>query len=212
MTFEITDDDQGESAKVLGIVGSLRNSSYNGALLNAISNSFPGWVKFESFDIGNVPHYNQDVEESEIPEVVRELKQKVQDADVVVIASPEYNGSVSGVLKDALDWASRPHGGGSFEGKPVAMMSAVSGRRGGRSVLNHLSLIVDYLGGKIVGEPLLVQLAPEKFDGSGALADSETSAKIKELVGKMLESLPQNKIKQEVVEEALIVEPLETAQ
>ncbi len=177
------------SAKVLGIVGSLRGSSLNRSLLNAAASLFPNWVKFEVFDIENIPHYNQDVEDSEIPEIVKEFKRKVRDADAILIAAPEYNGSVSGVLKDALDWASRPHGDSSFEGKPVAVVIAVSGRRGGFSVLNHLTLIIDYLDAKMVGEPVLVQLAPQKFDKQGKLSDQETLVKIKKLITDVVETL-----------------------
>ena len=105
--------------KVLGIVGSLRANSFNGDLLNATKNFFPDRVEFETFDISEIPHYNQDVEDSGIPEIVSEFKQKVLDADAIILASPEYNGSVSGVLKDALDWASRRYGDSSISGKPV---------------------------------------------------------------------------------------------
>jgi len=79
--------------RVLGIVGSLRANSFNGTLLNATKNFFPDWVEFEAFDISEIPHYNQDVEDSGIPEIVSGFKQKVRDADAIILAAPEYNGS-----------------------------------------------------------------------------------------------------------------------
>jgi len=189
-----------ENPKVLGIVGSLRNNSFNEALLNSAARLLPNWVRFETFDINEIPHYNQDVENSGIPDIVNEFKEKVRDADVVLIATPEYNGSVTGVLKDALDWASRPHGDSSFEGKPIGVLVAVSGRRGGHSVLNHLTLIIDYLDAKLLGEPVLVQLAPEKFDVNGELSDPKDISNIKELVRQTVAILSPDK------EEVVLVE------
>jgi chromate reductase, NAD(P)H dehydrogenase (quinone) len=175
--------------KVLGIVGSLRTNSFNRALLIATKNFFPHWVEFETFDISEMPHYNQDVEDSGIPEIVSEFKQKVLDADAIILAAPEYNGSVSGVLKDALDWASRPYGDSSISGKPVAVLTAVSGRNGGRGVLNHLSLIIDHLDARLIGDPVLVQQASGKFDDESNTSDPETFHKVEKLVAQIVEEL-----------------------
>lgn len=191
--------------KVLGIVGSLRANSFNGALLNATKNFFPDRVEFETFDISEIPHYNQDVEDSGIPEIVSEFKQKVLDADAIILASPEYNGSVSGVLKDALDWASRPYGESSISGKPVALLTAVSGRNGGQAVLNHLTLIIDYLDARLIGAPVLVQQAPGIFDDQSNISDPETFHKIEKLTAQIVEELS---IKVKTLESANSLEPL----
>jgi chromate reductase, NAD(P)H dehydrogenase (quinone) len=191
--------------KVLGIVGSLRANSFNGALLNATKNFFPDWVEFETFDISEIPHYNQDVEDSGIPEIVSGFKQKVRDADAIILAAPEYNGSVSGVLKDALDWASRPYAASSISGKPVAVLAAVSGRNGGRAVLNHLTLIIDYLDARLIGEPVLVQQAPGKFDDQSNISDPETFHKIEKLTAQIEEELST---KAKTLEAANSLEPL----
>jgi chromate reductase, NAD(P)H dehydrogenase (quinone) len=179
-----------KTAKVLGIVGSLRVNSLNGTLMKASKNLLPDWVEFEMFDIGGIPHYNQDVEDSRIPGIVSDLREKVREADVILMAAPEYNGSVSGVLKDALDWASRPYGDSALSGKPVAVLSAVSGRNGGRAVLDHLTQIIDYLDAKLIGEPVLVQLASQKFDSQSKIADAETIEKVKKLVAVIVEEPP----------------------
>jgi chromate reductase, NAD(P)H dehydrogenase (quinone) len=176
-----------KSPKILGIAGSLRANSFNGALLNATKKLFRDIVEFETFDISEIPHYNQDVEDSGIPTIATEFKQKMREADVIIIAAPEYNGSVSGVLKDALDWASRPHGGSSISGKPIAVLSAVTGRNGGRAVLNHLALIIDYLDARLIGEPVLVQQASKKFDGQSNIIDPETIRQLEKLVTQILE-------------------------
>ncbi len=181
--------DEEKLAKVLGIVGSLRVDSLNGAMMKVVSSMFPDWVEFETFDIGEIPHYNQDVEDATVPGAVSELRQKVKEANLVLIAAPEYNGSVSGVLKDALDWASRPYGDSSFSGKPVALLTAVSGRNGGRAVQSHLSLIIDYLDARLIGDPVLVQLASQKFDKQFGMSDRETLDKLGNLAEKIVKEL-----------------------
>ena len=191
--------------KVLGVVGSLRANSFNGALLNATKNFFPDWVEFETFDISEIPHYNQDVEDSGIPEIVSGVKQKVRDADVIILAAPEYNGSVTGVLKDALDWASRPYGVSLISGKPVAVLTAVSGRNSGRAVLNHLTVIVDYLDARLIGDPVLVHRASGKFDDQSNIADPETFHKVEKLAAQIVEELSTKAI---TLESANSLEPL----
>jgi len=192
-----------KSPKILGIVGSLRTNSFNGALLNATKNLFPDSIEFDTFDIGEIPHYNQDVEDSGIPEIVSKFRSKLRDANVIILAAPEYNGSVSGVLKDALDWVSRPYGNSSISGKPIAVLTAVSGRNGGRAVLNHLALIIDYLDAKLIGEPVLVQQVSKKFDYQWNMIDPEAIRQLEQLVAQILEE-PTIKAKTlEACEEAL---------
>jgi chromate reductase, NAD(P)H dehydrogenase (quinone) len=183
------------NVKILGIVGSLRENSLNKALLEATARFLPPTVDFGTFDLEQIPHYNQDVEDSQIPEIVRRFKEKVRAAEAVIIASPEYNGSVSGVLKDALDWASRPYGDSSFDGKPVAVIVAVSGRSGGHSAIDHLTKIIDYLDGELIGEPILVQLASRRFGTDGKLSDPEIVAKIQKLTKDIVTKLTWKEIK-----------------
>jgi len=198
------------TTKVLGIVGSLRSNSFNRALLNAAASYLPGSVEFETFDIEGIPHYNQDVEDSDTPEIVRELRQKVRNADAIFIATPEYNGSVTGALKDALDWASRPHNASPIEGKPVAVIMAVAGSRGGQSALEHLTRIIDYLDARLVDEPVLVRLASQKFGYNGRLTDAEVADKIRRLAKAVTEILPQgDEMKYSAIGEAMIAEPIE---
>src|SRR5947199_324853 len=109
----------------LGIAGSLRKNSYNRALLRAAKELTPPGVTLEIFDLKDIPPFNQDLEQNP-PEIVRIFKEKIKAADSIVIATPEYNYSLSGVLKNAIDWASRPYGDNSWEGKSVAIMGATT--------------------------------------------------------------------------------------
>src|ERR687885_334855 len=123
--------------KILAFAGSLRVGSYNKALLRAATNLLPENATLEIFDLDGIPPFNQDLEMN-MPEKVTEFKSKIRKADAILIATPEYNYSVPGVLKNAIDWASRPYGDNSFDGKPVAIMSASPGMLGGVRAQYHL--------------------------------------------------------------------------
>src|SRR3989344_9169656 len=112
--------------KILGIVGSLRKNSFNRSLMNAFLAQKPEAVTMEIADISTLPFYNED-SESSFPESAQTLKTQIENADVVIIATPEYNRSVPGVLKNAIDWASRPYGKNSFSGKQVLVVGASVG-------------------------------------------------------------------------------------
>jgi chromate reductase, NAD(P)H dehydrogenase (quinone) len=116
--------------KVLGFAGSLRAGSYNKALLRSATDLLPEAMSLEIFDIDGIPAFNQDIE-GDIPPKVKEFKVKIREADSILIATPEYNYSVPGVLKNAIDFAARPYGDNPFDGKPVALMSASIGLWGG---------------------------------------------------------------------------------
>ena len=112
-----------QPVKILGFVGSLRKSSYNKALMRVAVALVPQDATIEVFDLEGIPPFNQDLE-SQPPQTVKAFKAEIRKADAILIASPEYNYSVPGILKNAIDWASRPYRDNAFEGKPVAIMSA----------------------------------------------------------------------------------------
>ena len=116
--------------KVLGIVGSLRKGSYNKALIQAATKLLPRNATIEVVYLTEFPPFNQDLEHTP-PEVVKQFKTKIHATDAILIASPEYNYSIPGVLKNAIDWGSRPHDENAFDGKPVAVMRASIGKFGG---------------------------------------------------------------------------------
>ena len=118
-----------KKTRILGFAGSLRKGSYNKSILSAALEMVPGDATLEIFDLEGIPPFNQDLE-TQPPEKVKEFKAKIRAADAILIATPEYNYSIPGVLKNAIDWASRPYGDNAFEGKPVAVMGASLGMLG----------------------------------------------------------------------------------
>jgi chromate reductase len=172
---------------ILGFAGSLRRESYNKALLRAAVELVPKNVRLEIFDLDGIPLFSQDLEDR-IPEKVREFKAKIKAADALLIATPEYNYSIAGVLKNAIDWASRPYGDNSFEGKPVAIMSASVGLLGGARAQYHLRQCFVFLDMHPINRPeVIVTFAPQKFDEKGNLTDEETRKKIKQLLESLVD-------------------------
>jgi chromate reductase len=162
--------------QVLGIVGSLRRTSYNRMLLDAARSLAPADMRIESFDLNGVPMYNGDLDtDAARPAEAQRLKQAVADADAVLIASPEYNHSVPGVLKNAIDWASRPGFKCVFTGKPVAIMGASGGPIGTARGQQDLKLILMSMLALVLPHPgVMVGQMAEKFDASGALIHEPT--------------------------------------
>jgi len=167
---------------ILGFAGSLRNGSYNRALLRAAADLVPKDAKLQIFDLEGIPPFNQDLETS-MPKIVREFKTKIRSADAILIATPEHNYSIPGVLKNAIDWASRPYGDNSFEGKPVAVMSASTGMLGGARAQYQLRQTFVFLDMHPLNRPeVFVTFANQKFDEKGKLTDEKTRQFIKQLL------------------------------
>lgn len=167
---------------ILGFAGSLRKGSYNRALLRAASELLPGNTTLEIFDLEGIPPFNQDLEKT-LPQSVCEFKAKLKAADAILIVTPEYNYSVSGVTKNAIDWASRPSGESSWPGKPVALMSASTGMLGGSRAQYHLRQTFLYLDVIPVTRPeVFVTFAAQKFDENGKLSDETTRGVVKLLL------------------------------
>jgi len=170
----------------LGIAGSLREGSYNRALLRVAAEVAPEDLEIEVFDnevLKRIPLYNEDVRAEGDPEPVRALKDAIRKADALVIATPEYNHSVAGVLKNALDWASRPPDDSPLAGKPVAIMGASTGRWGTVRAQMHLrQLCVDQKMPAVSEPEVLVADADEKFDDQGRLTHDVTRYFVSELM------------------------------
>ena len=172
--------------KVLGFAGSLRTGSFNKALLRAAENFIPEDVNLEIFDIDGIPAYNQDIE-NDMPNKVKDFKSKIREADAILIATPEYNYSVPGVLKNAIDWASRPYGDNPFDGKPVAIMSASIGMLGGARAQYHLRQMFVFLNMfPINGPEVIVTFAQDKFDTQGKLIDENTQNFLRQLIQNLI--------------------------
>jgi chromate reductase len=171
-----------KSPRILGFVGSLRKGSYNKALMRAALELLPENVELEVFDLSEIPPFNQD-DERQPPQAVREFKAKVRAADAILIASPEYNYSVPGVLKNAIDWASRPYGDNAFEGKPVAVMSASIGSLGGARAQYHLRQSFVYLNMYPINRPeVMMPFAQDNVDADGNVTNEQTRKLIRELL------------------------------
>jgi chromate reductase, NAD(P)H dehydrogenase (quinone) len=168
--------------KILGFAGSLRVGSYNKALLRAATALLPDNATLEIFDVNDIPPFNQDLE-MDMPPKVKEFKSKIREADAIVIATPEYNYSVPGVLKNAIDFASRPYGDNPFNDKPVAIMSASIGMLGGARAQYHLRQMFVFLNMHPVNGPeVIVTSAQNKFDSNGNLIDENTRNFLKQLL------------------------------
>jgi chromate reductase len=168
--------------KILGFAGSLRKGSYNRNLLRTAIELVPLDAILEVFDLSNIPPFNQDFEQSP-PDPVKDFKNRIRQADAVLIVTPEYNYSIPGILKNAIDWASRPYGDNAFDGKPAAIMSASIGMLGGARAQYHLRQSFVFLNMYPINSPeVMVAFAPDKFDKEGNLTDKITREKIVELL------------------------------
>ncbi len=173
------------SLTILGIAGSLRKGSYNRAALRAAQQLTPDNAKIDIFELNGIPAFNQD-EERNPPAKVVELKKLVRAADAILLVTPEYNYSVPGVLKNAIDWASRPYGDSAWNGKPVAIMGASGGIFGTARAQYHLRQMFVFLNMYPVNQPeVMIAQAQQRFDADGNLTD-ETSRK---LIRQLLENL-----------------------
>ncbi len=171
---------------ILGFAGSLRRDSYNKALLRAALELVPMGAKLENFDLEGIPPFNQDFE-NDPPQKVRDFKSKIRAADAILIATPEANYTLPGVLTNAMNWASRPYGDNAFDGKPVAVMGASVGMLGTARAQYHLRQSFVFLNMHAVSQPeVMVAFAQEKIGKDGKVADPKTREKIKELLESLI--------------------------
>lgn len=172
-----------DTIHLLGIPGSLRRDSYNCRVLETAARLTPEKVELSLFTkLGDIPPFDQD-QETRPPAVVRELKEQIRNADAILFATPEYNYSIPGVLKNAIDWASRPYGDSAWEGKPVGIMSASTSMLGGARAQYHLRQIMVFLNMHPLNKPeVIIPQVQDKFAPDGTLADTHTKEKIAELL------------------------------
>jgi chromate reductase, NAD(P)H dehydrogenase (quinone) len=169
--------------KILAIPGSLRHGSYNAGLARAARELAPSDVDVELYEeLARLPHYDQDLDEREsaAPPAVRRLRERIEDADAILFVTPEYNGSVPGVLKNAIDWASARHRGSSFENKTVAIAGVTTGQYGAIWAQQDLRKILGICGARVLHGELPVSRAEEVFDESGRLVDPLTAERLQE--------------------------------
>ncbi|MDQ3880754.1 MAG: NAD(P)H-dependent oxidoreductase [Chloroflexota bacterium] len=167
----------------LGVAGSLRRGSYNRGLIRAASEVAPRGVSVSAYDLTDIPLYNADIETDGDPEPVAAFKRAIAAADALLIATPEYNHCIPGVLKNAIDWASRPPRQSALSGKAMAVMGATPTPGGTARAQAQLRDGLTYTNGLVLPLPeVLVGLARDKFDEEGNLIDAETRGEIRELL------------------------------
>ena len=171
--------------RFLGISGSLRKQSLNTALLRNAQDLLPGGVTLEMADLSVIPLYNGDIEATGIPESVMQLRRQVEQADAVVLATPEYNYSIPAVMKNAIDWLTRSGNPTILSGKPVAVMGAGGGMGTSRAQY-HLRQVLVYTNALVINKPeVFVTQAAGKFDAEGRLHDEPTRAVLAEMLASL---------------------------
>jgi chromate reductase len=161
-------------------IGSLRRQSINRHLFNAARELAPAGLNLIEAPIGDLPHYNEDLDTGDGPAAVKVIRDHVLAADAVLFITPEYNFSIPGVLKNAIDWLSRPSGRGAINGKPGAVMGAAAGRSGTMRAQMHLRNIFVTLNILDLNKPeVYVTFASDKFDADGRLVDEDTRRHVK---------------------------------
>lgn len=170
--------------KVAALVGSLRKDSFNRKMAHALADLAGPALAFDYLEIGVLPLYNQDLD-NDPPAAWKQIRQRVRDADAVLFVTPEYNRSVPGVLKNAIDVASRPYGQNSFEGKPAAVVSVSPGAVGGFGANHHLRQSLVFLNMPALQQPeAYIGGAAKLFDESGRIANDGT----RDYMGKFVEA------------------------
>ena len=179
----MSDDAVVRPMRVLGIAGSLRAGSYNRMLLRAAAELAPEGMEIVTAEIGELPLFNEDVEAAGVPPAVETLRTAIRETDALLIATPEYNHGVPGVLKNAIDWASRPPRHSVLAGKPTALFGASPGMTGTARSQTQLRNSFVFTDTPVLPQPeVLVARAHEKFDAEGRLTDEPTRAFVRRLL------------------------------
>lgn len=176
--------------RVLGLSGSLRRDSHNRALLRAAAAALPPGAELVEWDrIAELPVYDEDLDAATVPESVRALREAIAGADALLIATPEYNASLPGGLKNALDWASRPRATNPLRGKPAAVVGASTGLFGAVWAQAEARKVLQTIGAEVLERELPVGQAGEAFAPDGSLRDPELRAALEQTVGELLQQV-----------------------
>ena len=172
--------------KVLVLVGSLRAASVNRQLAELAVETAPNGARLEFFDrLGELPFYNEDIDTADVPEPVVALRQAAAAADAALVVTPEYNGSIPGVLKNAIDWLSRPFGNSALKGKPLAVVGAALGQYGGVWAHDETRKSFGIAGPRVI-EDLSLSVRSTAFDGKHPRENSEVAEQLRDVVGKLV--------------------------
>jgi chromate reductase len=190
--------------RVLGISGSLRRDSYNSALLRAAAERLPAGVQLVAYEgLRDIPAYDADDElQQGAPRSVEDLRQAIHDADAVLVATPEYNQSIPGALKNALDWASRPAGKSALMGKPAAVIGASTGMFGAVWAQAEMRKVLGALGGRVLEAELPVPRAQEQFEDGHLDLSREQSEQLRDILDQLVSAVEELQEARENVEVA----------
>jgi NAD(P)H-dependent FMN reductase len=171
--------------KVLVLLGSLRAASVNRQLAELAVESAPDGVSLQLFDrLGELPFYNEDIDNQDVVEPVTALRAAAADADAALVVTPEYNGSIPGVLKNAIDWLSRPYGDGALKDKPVAVVGAALGQYGGVWAHDETRKSFGIAGTRVI-EDLKLSVQVTTFDGKHPRENADVAGDLRDVVGKL---------------------------
>ena len=174
---------------VFALSGSLREGSYNTSLARAAAMLAPAGVAIELYEgLGQLPPYDQDLDEggADVPASVVDLRERIEGADALLVVTPEYNGSIPGVLKNAIDWASARHRGSSLRNKTVAIAGVTTGQYGAIRVQEDLRKVLGISGARVMSGDFPVSRADQVFDASGQLADPFVKERLREHVAALV--------------------------
>ena len=172
--------------RILGIAGSLRRKSYNRAALRAAQQLAPEDAVIDIFELDGIPVFSED-DERQPPVKIVELKKRIREADAILFVTPEYNYSIPGGLKNAIDWASRPYGDNAWNGKPVALMGASLGTLGTARAQYHLRQVFVFLNMLAINQPeVMIANAGQNFDAEGNLTNETTKNHIRQLLANLV--------------------------
>ncbi|KUI45534.1 FMN reductase [Mycobacterium sp. GA-1199] len=175
-----------ENVNVLVLLGSLRAASINRQLVDLALETAPDGVRLQFFDrLGELPFYNEDIDNDDVAEPVAALRQAAADADAALVVTPEYNGSIPGVLKNAIDWLSRPYGSSALKDKPLAVVGAALGRYGGQWAHDETRKSFAIAGPRVV-EDLKLSVPSKAFDGRHPRENAEVAANLRDVIGKLV--------------------------
>ncbi len=178
--------------RVLGISGSLRRDSYNSALLRAAAERLPAGAELVELEgLREIPPYDADAELDGAPAEVEALREAIREADAVLVATPEYNHSIPGVLKNALDWASRPAGESALTGKPAAVVGASTGMFGAVWAQAEVRKVLGAMGGRVVEAELPVPRAQERYEDGRLDLAPEQSGQLEEILAELVSEVEE---------------------
>lgn len=173
---------------ILAIAGSLRRDSFNRRLLLAAGNAAPAGTRMTLWeDLAGVPGFDEDAESEPTPPAVADLREQIRAADAVLFATPEYNGSIPGALKNALDWVSRPHATNALRDMPVAVIGASPSPRGAQRAQHDLRRVLAVIGADVLDVELAVASVHQRFDQHGTLTDDTLGRQLRQALGRLVE-------------------------